>query len=76
MPTLSGRNSEFAKKLRVYLFWLDIATVSVDTLTKKLLNKSAKEVLDVMDDKVEKGVKEHLHEIAEETTAEENNKSI
>jgi hypothetical protein len=61
----------FCQKLRNYLFWLDIATISVDAITERMLRRSAREALDEMSETIRRqqpSIKEHLDEMAEAGT--------
>ncbi|MEM6685400.1 MAG: hypothetical protein AAF617_06345, partial [Bacteroidota bacterium] len=62
--SLADENSEFAKKLRLYLFWLEMASLSVDLITERLLKKAAREALEVADITTDVRVVRHLAEIA------------
>jgi len=56
----------FCEKLRKYLFWVDVATFSVDALTNKMLAKTAREALDDMPEPVKRDYPEieaHLDEV-------------
>jgi len=58
----------FCAKLRKYLFWLDLATFSVDAITGKMIKNSAREAFEAMPEKLQKqerGIAEHLDEVGE-----------
>lgn len=54
----------FCEKLKTYLFWLDLATISLDAITERMLRKSAREALDAVDSKIPREIREHLEEVA------------
>ena len=61
------KDKEFCDKLRVYLFWFDLASLGTDAILKKMLQKSAKEALDTMPEDITKQhpeIKAHLNEIS------------
>ncbi|HEX7846212.1 MAG TPA: cysteine peptidase family C39 domain-containing protein [Chitinophagaceae bacterium] len=56
--------SGFCKKLKEHLFWISIATISVDIITERMLRKSAKETLDSAGDNISNEIKTHLKDIS------------
>lgn len=58
----------FCARLRKYLFWLDLATFSVDAITERMIRNSAREALENMPENMqrqERGIAEHLKEVSE-----------
>jgi hypothetical protein len=63
-------NSDFCKKLHTYLFWLDIATLSTDALTRRFLVRSAEDALAAAErnPSIPDKIKNHLRELVGSST--------
>ncbi len=59
-------NQAFCEKLSTYLFWIEMASLSVDAITEQMIKKSAREALDIADHTVSKEVKEELAKVVGE----------
>jgi hypothetical protein len=59
---VNNSDTPFCKKLRTYLFWLDIAAIGTDVLTSQMLRKTAEDALDAAakDNSVPTAIREHL----------------
>lgn len=54
----------FCHKLRIYLFWLDLATISTDLITEKMLRKAAREAFDNAPSTLSSEIRNHLKDVA------------
>jgi hypothetical protein len=61
------KTGSFCKQLRHYLFWVSIATISVDLITERMLRKAARKALDEADDTIPESIRQHLEEVAMES---------
>ena len=64
--TMSSCDSDFCERLRMYLFWLEIGTLSVDDFTQGMIRKSAKEALEALPsiNTIDKKIVQELERVA------------
>jgi len=64
--TMSSCDSDFCERLRMYLFWLEIGTLSVDDFTQAMIRKSAKEAIEALPsiNTIDKKIVQELERVA------------